>query len=140
MLPHKNLTEAIFISLHIVFYIMLPSITRTPDNSNCFLFPLKVRVIGIRLLLEPFKQSLPVKTLVGSTLPPPPPRAVCDCFKNTGDNTKTNFNCNQLYPCCFSVFIFGKGLKLYQAKNTPEGRPESCYAYFSCKNFYYCYQ
>ena len=43
------LTRSIFISLQIVFYMILPSITRTPDNSNCFLFPLKVRVIGIRL-------------------------------------------------------------------------------------------
>ena len=38
-----------FISLKIVFYIILPSITRTPDNSNFFLFPLKVRIIGSRL-------------------------------------------------------------------------------------------
>ena len=43
------LTRSIFISLRIVFYIILPSITRTPDNSNCFLFPLKVRIIGSRL-------------------------------------------------------------------------------------------
>ena len=35
--------------LQIVFYIILPSITRTPDNSNFFLFPLKVRIIGSRL-------------------------------------------------------------------------------------------
>ena len=44
------LTETIFISLQRVFYIILPSITRTPDNSN-FLFPLKVRIIGSRLYL-----------------------------------------------------------------------------------------
>ena len=44
------LTEAIFISLQSIFYIILPSITRTPDNSN-FLFPLKVRIIGSRLYL-----------------------------------------------------------------------------------------
>ena len=43
------LTEAIFISLQSIFYIILPSITR-PDNSN-FLFPLKVRIIGSRLYL-----------------------------------------------------------------------------------------
>ena len=45
-----SLTEAIFISLQSIFYIILPSITRTPDNSN-FLFPLKVRIIGSRLYL-----------------------------------------------------------------------------------------
>ena len=44
------LTEAIFISLQSIFYIILPSITRTPDNSK-FLFPLKVRIIGSRLYL-----------------------------------------------------------------------------------------
>ena len=44
------LTEAIFISLQSIFYRILPSITRTPDNSN-FLFPLKVRIIGSRLYL-----------------------------------------------------------------------------------------
>ena len=44
------LTEAIFISLQSIFYIILPSITRTPDNSN-FLFPWKVRIIGSRLYL-----------------------------------------------------------------------------------------
>ena len=33
---------------------MLPSITRAPDNSNFFLFPLKVRIIGI--LLHVYKQ------------------------------------------------------------------------------------
>ena len=44
------LTEAIFISLQSIFYTILPSITRTPDNSN-FLFPLKVRIIGSRLYL-----------------------------------------------------------------------------------------
>ena len=44
------LTEAIFISLQSIFYIILPSITRTPDNSN-FLFPSKVRIIGSGLYL-----------------------------------------------------------------------------------------
>ena len=29
--------------------IILPSITRTPDNSNFLLFPLKARIIGSRL-------------------------------------------------------------------------------------------
>ena len=38
--------EAIYIYLQIVFCIILPSITRTPNNSNFFLFPLKVRIIG----------------------------------------------------------------------------------------------
>ena len=38
-----------FISRQIIFYIILPSTTRTPDNSNFFLFPLKVRIIGSRL-------------------------------------------------------------------------------------------
>ena len=33
-----------------IFYIILPdSIPRTPDNSNFFLFPLNVRIIGSRL-------------------------------------------------------------------------------------------
>ena len=41
--------KAIYISLHIVLYIILPSITQTPGNSNYFLFPLKVRIIGSRL-------------------------------------------------------------------------------------------
>ena len=44
------LTEAIFISLQSIFYIILPSITRTPDNSK-FCFPSKVRIIGSRLYL-----------------------------------------------------------------------------------------
>ena len=43
----------------------LPSITRTPDNSNFFLFPLKVRIIGSRLY-----SRLPVtRTLYNSNLP-----------------------------------------------------------------------
>ena len=33
---------------YIVFYMILPSISRTPDNSNFFLFPLKVRIIQSR--------------------------------------------------------------------------------------------
>ena len=37
-------------SLFPVICSQLP-VTRTPDNSNLFLFPLKVRVIGIRLQL-----------------------------------------------------------------------------------------
>ena len=37
-------------SLFPVICSQLP-VTRTPDNSNLFLFPLKVRVIGIRLYL-----------------------------------------------------------------------------------------
>ena len=41
--------KAIYISLHIVLYIILPSITQTPGNSNYFLFPLKVPIIGSRL-------------------------------------------------------------------------------------------
>ena len=42
----SRLLEASFISLQIIFYIILPSITRIPDNSNFFLLPLKVRIIG----------------------------------------------------------------------------------------------
>ena len=38
-------------NLHFAFYIILSSITRTPGSSNCFLFPLKVRIIGSRLYL-----------------------------------------------------------------------------------------
>ena len=41
--------QVIYISLQILFYIILPSITRTPDNSNFFLYPLKIRIIGSRL-------------------------------------------------------------------------------------------
>ena len=44
-------SERFFISLQNIFYIILPLITRTPDNSNVFLFPSKVRIIGIRLYL-----------------------------------------------------------------------------------------
>ena len=40
-----------FISLQIIFHIILPSITGTPANSNFFLFPLKVRIIGSRLFV-----------------------------------------------------------------------------------------
>ena len=46
------LTQSNYISLQIVFYIILPSITRTPDNSNFFLFPLKVRIIGSQLYIK----------------------------------------------------------------------------------------
>ena len=41
-----------YLYLQIVFYIILPSITRTPDNSNFCLFPLKVRIIGSQLYLQ----------------------------------------------------------------------------------------
>ena len=34
------------------FICSKPPVTRTPDNSNLFLFPLNVRVIGIRLYIE----------------------------------------------------------------------------------------
>ena len=33
-------------------------VTRTPDNSNLFLFPLKVRVIGSRLYIGPYNTAL----------------------------------------------------------------------------------
>lgn len=35
----------------IIFHITLPSITQTPNNSNFFVFPLKVRISGSRLYL-----------------------------------------------------------------------------------------
>ena len=38
-----------FISLQIIFHIILPSITGTPDDSNFFLFPLKVQITGSQL-------------------------------------------------------------------------------------------
>ena len=41
--PHK--LKVISVSFQAIFYITLPSITPTSDNSNLFLFPLKVRVI-----------------------------------------------------------------------------------------------
>ena len=44
----RNL-EPSFVSLEVIFYIILPSITRTPDISKLYQFPLKVRVIGSRL-------------------------------------------------------------------------------------------
>ena len=37
------------IFFQVIFYKILPSITRTPGNSNLFQFPLKVWVIGSRL-------------------------------------------------------------------------------------------
>ena len=40
------------VSLQVIFYIIFPSITRTPDNSKLIQFPLKVRVIGSRLYVE----------------------------------------------------------------------------------------
>ena len=43
------LTRPNFISLQAIFYIILPLIIQTSDNSNLFLFPLKVQVIGSRL-------------------------------------------------------------------------------------------
>ena len=43
--------EPIFVSLQVIFYTILPSTTRIPDNSKLFQFSLKVRVIGIRLYI-----------------------------------------------------------------------------------------
>ena len=48
----SRLLEAIFISLQIIFYIILPLITWTPDNSKFFLLPWKVRIIGSRLTFQ----------------------------------------------------------------------------------------
>ena len=45
----SRLLEAIFLSPLVIFCIILLSITRTPDNSNLFQFPLKVRAIGSQL-------------------------------------------------------------------------------------------
>ena len=39
------------------FYIILPSITRTPKNSNLFLLPLKVRISGSRPYIVYFKRK-----------------------------------------------------------------------------------
>ena len=44
--------EAILISFQIDFYIISPSITQTHDNSNFFLFPLRVRINGNRLYTQ----------------------------------------------------------------------------------------
>ena len=41
--------NSIFLSFQVISYIILPSITPTPDNSNLFQFPLEVRVFGSRL-------------------------------------------------------------------------------------------
>ena len=46
------LTRSNFHFLQNIFYTTLPTITRTPDNSNFFLFPLKVRIIGSRLYMQ----------------------------------------------------------------------------------------
>ena len=40
--------KPIFISLQIIFYIIGPSITRTPDNSNfSFYFPWRFKLSGV---------------------------------------------------------------------------------------------
>ena len=41
----------------IIFYIILPLITRTPNNLNFFLFPLKVQIIGSRLYLRKWREG-----------------------------------------------------------------------------------
>ena len=56
-LYNSNLPLTRGISLQIVFYKFLPSITRTSDNSNFFLFPLKVRIIRSQLQFILFFQS-----------------------------------------------------------------------------------
>ena len=40
------------LDFHHTFTVILPSITRTPDNLNLFQFPLKVRVFGSQLFIK----------------------------------------------------------------------------------------
>ena len=49
--PQLNVIKMFNVQEKLFFYLTLGYFLRAPDNSNCFRFPLNVRVIGSRLYI-----------------------------------------------------------------------------------------
>ena len=50
--------EVIFISLQVIFHLILPLITQTPDNSNFFYFPKRFELSGVDCIKRAQYQNL----------------------------------------------------------------------------------